>query len=82
MKKLIVYENNCMSLSCEGSVIMDDKNIITEIHFKGYPRSRGDEWTRFFMNAKIGNIISDDIIDDILGFNGKNNVKAYLEDMT
>lgn len=76
--KLFTYENSCMSLSCHGSIEIKN-GIISEINFKGYPRTYGDGWTRFYKNAKIGNKITEEQIKSILSCNGNYNVVSKLE---
>jgi len=79
MKKLRIYDNNSMSLSCDGSIIIDENNIVTEINFKGYPRTDGDGWTYFFKNIKRGDFVSEEKIKSLLSWNKKYNLIAYIE---
>lgn len=72
--KLITYENNNMSLSCRGEITIEN-GTITEINFNGYPRTEGDGWIYYYRNFfSRGNLITQEIIDKILDYNGKYNV--------
>jgi hypothetical protein len=77
--KLRTYEKNCMSLSCDGSVIVKD-GIITEVNFKGYPRPNKDAWTHFYRTAKRGDILSSKTKKAMLSYNGHNNIESYYEE--
>lgn len=75
--KLITYEDNCMSLSCRGEMTISN-NVVTDIYFKGYPRTIGDEWVHYYKTLKQGDKISKSTIDKILSFNGKRNVVSVF----
>lgn len=77
--KLRTYENNCMSLSCDGSVIIKD-GIITEVNFKGYPRPNKDSWTHFYKSSKRGDLVSENDMKAMLSYDGHNNIKSYYEE--
>lgn len=77
--KLMTYENNCMSLSCRGTINITD-GIINNISFKGYPRTYGDYWVRYYKNFKKRDKITQDIINEILSYNGKSNVVSEFHD--
>ena len=70
---LITRENNDMSLSCRGTAIIKD-SIVTYHDFKGMPRSNGDIWTGFYETMKLGDIVEQQQIDNMLKYNGRCNV--------
>ena len=74
---LTTYENNCMSLSCQGTMKIVDSKIV-EVGFKGFPRASGDGWVSFYRDSKIGDIITSDKINTILSYNGKYNIVSVL----
>ncbi len=76
--KLYTRQNNCMSLSCRGSIKIEN-GIIIEVDFSGYPRTHGDYWTYFYKNAKRGDSISEKEIKDILSYDGSYDVKSGFE---
>lgn len=79
--KISTRENNCMSLSCRGEIEFNtDNNIISSVSFKGYPRTKGDRWTSFYKNSKIGEKITKNDISYLLSFDGKKNVRSVLLD--
>ena len=66
---LITYQDNSMSLSCKGELIID-KSIVQHVSFKGYPRAHGDGWTAFYLRKKTGDQVTQKEIDNIISFNG------------
>ena len=75
---LVTYQDNSMSLSCKGEVIIN-KGIIQHVSFKGYPRVYGDGWTAFYMRKKKGDKVTQKEIDNILSFNGILDVVSMFE---
>ena len=82
MKKILkTFENNCMSLSCKGEIIIED-DIIKSINWHGYPRSGGtDNWVRYYKDLKVGDKIEQNIIDNILKYNGWSNIVSKIEEV-
>lgn len=76
---LRTYENNCMSLSCDGKITIVN-GIIREISFKGYPRLRGDSWTGFYERAQRGDVVTQEKIDQLLKYNSCCNVRSYFKE--
>lgn len=77
-QKLTTYENSPMSLSCYGECEIEN-GVIKSVRCKGMARSHGDEWIRFYENSKTGDKVSQETIDKILSYNGRNNVVSTLE---
>lgn len=77
-RRITVYENNNMSLSCRG-VAEIENDIIKSISFKGMPRPGKDGWVSFF-KKNIGDSASKNEIECLLSFNDTNNIKADLSE--
>ena len=75
--KLETYENNTMSLSCHGSMIIES-GTVKQVHFSGYPRTHGDGWTNFYKSYIVGDKITQDEINKVLQYNGLNNVVSIF----
>lgn len=81
VKQLIsTYENNSMSLSCSGEMIIEDNKVLS-VYFKGYPRVSGDGWVRSYRETRKDGYISDTEIESILAYDGMNNVVSYIKDI-
>lgn len=80
MQILKTCENNSMSLSCHGEMHIED-GIITRCVFNGYPRTEGrDAWIDYYKSYNKGDHITDETINKILSFNGKNNIVSQLKE--
>ena len=77
--KLGTFENNNMSLSCKGVMTIEDGEIL-EIEFKGMPRAMGDSWVQHYRNRK-SNKISEAEIQEILSYDGEDNVVSFLREL-
>ena len=75
--ELKIYEDNCMSLSCRGSIVLTD-NIITDISFKGYPRPGKDTWAGYFEHLKIGGVVGEKTILNLLSYNRHDNLVSFF----
>ena len=79
MRIIETFENNCMSLSCRGEMKLDENNRVIYSSYKGYPRSNGrDRWISFYKNAKKGDEITEDRINNILSFDGHDNIVSCI----
>ena len=79
VKILQTYENNSMSLSCSGTMRVED-DFITEVRFSGYPRTSGDSWVRFYQRD-TGAYIGPEAVEITLSYNGKNNVVSTMKEL-
>lgn len=71
---LSTYENSDMSLSCHGSILIED-GVVKDLSFKGCPRANGiDGWTAFYKRKNIGDVVTEKEIKNMLKFNGANNI--------
>ena len=71
-----------MSLSCMGEMVIDSDNKVLSCRFKGYPRANGiDRWGIFYSDTNIGEKIEEPRIQNILSFNGKNNIVSVLNEV-
>ena len=78
-RKISTYENNSMSLSCCGEMVLDGDNIVVSSTFKGYPRAGGvDAWVCFYKNASVGDKIEEARLDHMLSLNGRNNIVSKI----
>lgn len=67
-------ENNSMSLSCVGEMEIKN-NVVEHSNWHGYPRTNGrDAWTYYYGKFNTGDKISQEEVDKILSFNGRNNI--------
>lgn len=58
---------------------LDKNNKVIYSSYKGYPRSGGrDRWISFYKNAKKGEEITKDRINNILSFNGQDNIVSIV----
>lgn len=73
------YENNSMSLSCRGEIVVID-GIVIDKTFCGMPRVNGDSWCDYYKHCKIGNIVTDHDLKYLLSFNNKYNVKSIFKE--
>lgn len=82
MKKRLIKtrEKNNMSLSCVGEMLIED-NTVVSVNFSGMPRVDGDGWVRFYQNAYEGKQVSDEQIEAVLSYHGKNNVSSTTEEV-
>ena len=78
LRRLQVYENNSMSLSCEGVLIIKGSTI-KQVNHKGMPRAENDGWYHFFENAKIDDMISEEKINQMLRLDGHHNIVAVIK---
>ena len=77
---LKTYENSSMSLSCCGEIEIKDGKVVN-VYYKGMPRTGGrDSWFSFYENRKKGDKIETKKIEDILSYNGHDNVKSVFLD--
>lgn len=75
--KLTIYDTSWGSLACRGTLYITN-DIITEIDFSGYPRTRGDGWVSYFNKLKRGDTLKLTDYQYFLSFNGKYNVISKL----
>ena len=79
---LRTYENNSMSLSCDAEVVIKN-GIIIGIRYKGMPRTEGrDAWFSIYKSLERNQIISKEVIERILSYNGHNNVVSVFKEET
>lgn len=82
MKKRLIEtrEKNYMSLSCVGEMLIEGNRVV-RVSFSGIPRVLGDEWVGFYRNAYEGKHVSDEQIEVVLSWHGKNNVSSTIEEV-
>lgn len=80
-QRLTTRENNYMSLSCCGAIEIDN-GVVTEVSFRGMPRTHGDMWTNYYKQVKVGDEISQETIENLLSYDGRFNVKSSIEDIS
>ena len=77
---LKTYENNCMSLSCHADIKIKD-GVIEDIHYRGIPRTEGrDSWFAIYKSFKRGQEISSAMVENLLFYNGRNNIISVFEE--
>lgn len=74
---LRTYENNDWSLACHADIVIKDGIIVDENH-RGMPRVSGDAWMDFYEKSKIGDKITDKVVEQLLAYNGKRNVVSVF----
>ena len=75
------YENNDMSLSCHAYIKIKNE-VIKDIYYKGIPRTEGrDSWLAIYKSFKIGQKISNEMIEKLLCYNGRNNIVSVFEEV-
>lgn len=79
-RRIRTRENNFMSLSCVGEMLIEG-NTVVSVSFSGMPRTYGDGWVNFYQNAYEGKRVSDEDIERVLSYHGKNNVSSRIEEV-
>lgn len=78
LRRLQVYENSSMSLSCKGSVLIKGSEI-KQVSLKGIPRAKHDGWADFFERVSVGDMVSEAKINQMLSLNGRHNIVAVIK---
>ena len=76
--KIKTYENNSMSLSCNGEMVIEN-GVIVSANWHGSPRIENrDSWVYYYHHSHVGKEITQETIDKILAYNGRHNVVSKI----